>query len=135
MENALKLDGNIWPGTERWLKIQEVIASKLPVKGSQGVRPEGCDTVYVANMPYDIDEETLKSFFGECGEVVSVRLGKDPATGKLRGFGHVQFMDGEAADQAVALTTTQVMGRAIRVDYAPPRVARTEGGARGGGRY
>jgi nucleolin len=135
MDAALAQNNCIWPGTERWLHIQEADAKKMPVVGSGGYRPEGCDTVYVANMSYDIDEETLRETFGECGEIVSVRLAVDQATGKLRGFGHIQFADGDATDYAVSMTTSEVMGRAIRVDYAPPRVpgGKGKGGGRGGG--
>ena len=59
--------------------------------------------------------------------------------GSFKGFGHVQFYDGAATDEAVKLAGTDINGRGCRVDYAPPRqrpdgASPGRGGGRGGGR-
>jgi nucleolin len=63
---------------------------------------------------------------------VSVRFATDRETGEFRGFGHVEFEDVDAAKKAVAMSGTDVLGRAIRIDFAAPRAPPGEGG-RGGG--
>ena len=95
LDAALELDGQLWPGTERWLKIQEGFEKKS--NSSNGVKPEGCDTVFVGNLPWDVDEETMRSVFGEAGEISSVRFATNE-DGSFRGFGHVSFYDGNCTD-------------------------------------
>ena len=36
-------------------------------------RPEGCDTVYIGNLPDDVDEHTMREMFKCAGEISSVR--------------------------------------------------------------
>src|SRR6185295_17893528 len=80
-------------------------------------KPEGCDTVFVGNLPWSIDEDAMRSVFGSCGEIVNVRFATSQEDGSFKGFGHVQFADGASTDAAVALAGTEVQGRSIRVDY------------------
>jgi len=141
LDKALELDGQYWPGTERWLKIVE--STDKPDRKSfggnaatPGEKPEGCDTVFVGNLPWDVDEDTMRSVFSAAGEISSVRFATNAEDGSFRGFGHVSFYNADDVDKAIALAGTDINGRAIRVDYAPPR-ARKEGldaGGRGGGR-
>lgn len=135
LDAALAMDGSTWPGTERWLKITEGY-EKTPRKSFvPGEKPEGCDTVFVGNLPWDVEEEQLRELFSQCGEVNHIRFATSPEDGSFKGFGHVQFADGASTDAAVQLAGTEVNGRAIRVDYAPPRNRDSlGGGGRGGGR-
>lgn len=41
------------------------------------VSPES-DTLFVGNLPFDVDEDVVGAFFGETCEVKSIRLPKDP---------------------------------------------------------
>ena len=41
LEKALELDGQYWPGTERWLKIQEGTEKPERKSFGTGVKPEG----------------------------------------------------------------------------------------------
>ena len=40
---------------------------------SNGVRPEGCDTVFVGNLSWDVDEDSIREVFQSAGEISSVR--------------------------------------------------------------
>jgi nucleolin len=131
LDAALALDGQYWPGTERWLKITEGVEKVRP-SFQPGVKPEGCDTVFVGNLPWDVDEDIMRNTFGSCGEVINVRFAT-AEDGSFKGFGHVQFADGDSTEAAVGLAGTMVNGRPIRVDYAPPRQRAEGGGGRGGG--
>jgi nucleolin len=132
LEKALELDGQTWPGTERWLKIQEGFEKPERALFGTGVRPEGCNTVFVGNLPFDIEEDQLREVLGQAGEIERVRFAT-AEDGTFKGFAHVQFFDGSHTDGAVQLAGTDINGRAIRVDYAPPR-NRESFGAPGGGR-
>jgi hypothetical protein len=37
-----------------------------------GVRPEGCDTVFVGNLPFDVEEDQLKEVFADAGIYIYV---------------------------------------------------------------
>ena len=103
--------------------------------GAPGVKPDGCNTVFCGNLPWDVEEETLRELFAGCGEITRVRFATNPETGEFKGFGHVEFADGDSTDEAVKFSGADVNGRAIRVDYAPPRNRESfGGGGRGGGR-
>ena len=133
LDKAIELDGQFWPGTERWLKIQEGFEKPERKVFGTGVRPEGCDTVFVGNLPFDVEEDQLRELFGTAGSVERVRfaMGED---GSFKGFGHVQFADGASTVEAVKLAGTDINGRSIRVDYAPPRDRQSVGGGASGGR-
>jgi nucleolin len=133
LDAALAKDEAIWPGTERWLKITEAKSFDTGRAGPPTERPAGCDTVFVGNLPWDVEESQLMDLFSSCGEVMQVRFatGED---GSFRGFAHVRFGSEESTDSAVALYGTYVNDRAIRVDYAPPRNRDSLGGGKGGGR-
>ena len=100
-----------------------------------GVRPEGCDTVFVGNLSWEVDEEALREVFGAAGDISSVRFAT-AEDGSFRGFGHVSFYSPADTDKAVKLAGTDIKGRAVRVDYAPPRNRDSLGspGGRGPGR-
>ena len=131
LDKALELDGQYWPGTERWLKIQEGFEKSDRKSFGTGVRPEGCDTVFVGNLPFDVEEDQLREVFASAGTVDRVRFAM-AEDGSFKGFAHVQFTDGDATDAAVKLAGTDVNGRAIRVDYAPPRNREGAPGGSGG---
>ena len=133
LDSAIALDGQIWPGTERWLKIQEGFEKPERKVFGTGVRPEGCDTVFVGNLPFDVEEDQLREVFASVGNVDRIRFAT-AEDGSFKGFAHVQFSDGASTDEAVKMAGTDINGRSIRVDYAPPRDRQSAGGGASGGR-
>jgi RNA recognition motif-containing protein len=99
--------------------------------------------IYVSNLSFNVQDEDLKDFFTEYGEVTSAKVITDKFTGKSRGFGFVEMNDDEAAKKAIAeLDQATVEGRNIRVMEAKPKEekpTRTGGGggfrSNGGGGY
>lgn len=93
--------------------------------------------IYVSNLSFNVQDEDLKEFFAEYGEVTSAKIITDKFTNKSRGFGFVEMSDDEAAQKAIKeLDGAHVEGRAINVTVAKPREERTGGGGggnRGGG--
>jgi RNA recognition motif-containing protein len=93
--------------------------------------------IYVSNLSFNVQDEDLKDFFTEYGEVSSAKVITDKFTGKSRGFGFVEMSDDEAAKKAIAeLDQATVEGRNIRVMEAKPKEdkpARSGGGFRSNG--
>lgn len=88
-------------------------------------------TLFVANLPFTISEDTLWSYF-EGYSVKTIRLPTDRETGQPKGFGYVELEDIEDAKNAFeALSGTEIEGRRIRLDYSQPRDS-FGGGDRGG---
>ena len=93
--------------------------------------------LFVGNLSFDTLENDLKDLFAPHGPVTEVNLMKDRETGKARGFAFVTMETKEAADAAIAaLNGKDWKGRALTVNEARPREARSGGGgggSRGGG--
>lgn len=81
--------------------------------------------IYVSNLSFNVQDEDLREFFAEYGEVASAKVITDKFTNKSRGFGFVEMPDDEAAKKAIAeLDGGLVEGRAIKVTIAKPREER-----------
>lgn len=76
-----------------------------------------CLTVFVGNLSWNATEDDVRAAFSECGTITNVRVPTDRETGQPKGFAFVDFEDTAATDAAVALSGTEVAGRAIRVDF------------------
>jgi cold-inducible RNA-binding protein len=87
--------------------------------------------LYVGNLPYTATEEELTELFSRAGKVDSVRVMRDMATGRARGFAFVEMGSDEDAQKAIAeFHEQQMQGRALVVNEARPK---PEGGGFGGG--
>ena len=92
--------------------------------------------LYVGNISFKATEEDVRSLFSQTGEVVSVRLIKDAATGRLRGFGFVEMASDEDAQKAIAtLNGNNFMERSLVVNEAKPQETRERGHSRDRGGY
>eukprot|EP00742_Colponemidia_sp_Colp-10_P000213 GILJ01000241.1.p1 GENE.GILJ01000241.1~~GILJ01000241.1.p1 ORF type:complete len:254 (-),score=38.06 GILJ01000241.1:262-1023(-) len=81
------------------------------------IRPEGCTTVYVGNLPYTTTEEVLRELFQDCGSINSIRIAMGP-DGRPRGFAHVDFTSEEAVDKAMVKNSTDLSGRTLTINFA-----------------
>lgn len=93
--------------------------------------------IYVGNLSYSADEGSLREMFEKIGEVMSVKIITDPATGRSRGFGFVEMTSDEDAAKAIeTLNGQKLMERALVVSEARPQAEkrRPGGGGRGGQR-
>ncbi|HEU4469876.1 MAG TPA: RNA-binding protein [Flavisolibacter sp.] len=90
--------------------------------------------IYVSNLSFNVQDEDLREFFTEYGEVSSAKVITDKFTGKSRGFGFVEMPDTEAAQKAIAeLDNGTVEGRTIRVMEAKPKEEKPRNNGGGGG--
>ena len=87
--------------------------------------------IYVSNLSFNVQDEDLKSYFADYGEVSSAKVINDKETGRSRGFGFVEMPDDSAAQKAIAeLDGATVDGRAIKVNIAKPREERSNNNSR-----
>lgn len=89
--------------------------------------------LYVGNLPYSVTEDQLREMFSALGELSDVAVVTDRYTGQSKGFGFVEMVSDEAAQEAITRFDGQDMGgRAMVVNEARPREDRGGGGGRGG---
>jgi len=93
--------------------------------------------LYIGNLSYDTTEGTLRTLFAEYGEIESVNVITDRATGRPRGFAFVEMSTEQAAQAAISgLNGKSVDDREIKVDKANPQPPRDRrGGDRGRSRW
>ncbi|WVQ93581.1 hypothetical protein IAU59_000656 [Kwoniella sp. CBS 9459] len=77
-------------------------------------------TAYVGNLTFELDsEDAVREFFADL-DFVSVRILKDNATGKPKGFGYVEFPSKDSLKAALDRSGQSLQGRVIRVNVAEP---------------
>jgi RNA recognition motif-containing protein len=90
--------------------------------------------LYVGNFPYEVGETELQDLFAKAGTVESVKVMRDMATGRARGFAFVEMGSDEEAQKAISdLNEYQMGGRSLTVNEARPKPTSGGGGGFGGG--
>lgn len=85
--------------------------------------------LFVGNLSFKLNEDDLQQLFAQSGEVVSVAMPTDAATGRKRGFAFVEMGSPEEAESAIqALNGQEVQGRALAVSLSKPRENNRERG-------
>jgi cold-inducible RNA-binding protein len=88
--------------------------------------------LYVGGIPYNSQEDSLKEYFGQAGNVLSAVIIMDKMTGRSKGFGFVEMETKEDADKAIEMfNDKEFEGRKLTVNEArpmEPRPARSGNG-------
>jgi len=88
--------------------------------------------LFVAGLPYDVDDQELQQIFEEYGTVGSAKVILDKETRKSRGFGFVEMPDDAEAQKAIqGLHEASLEGKTLTVKVAEDR--KSSGGGGGGG--
>src|SRR6195952_5913230 len=92
--------------------------------------------IYVSNLSFNVQDEDLRDFFKDYGEVSSAKVIMDKMTNQSRGFGFVEMSDDAAAKKAISeLDGATVEGRTIKVMEAKPKEDRPARNSGGGGGF
>jgi RNA recognition motif-containing protein len=84
--------------------------------------------LYVGNFPYETSESDLQTLFESSGQVASINMIRDRATGRARGFAFVEMSDTEGARKAISeLDKHEYGGRSLTVNEAKPMQPRGDG--------
>jgi len=88
--------------------------------------------IFVAGLPYDLDDAELEEIFEKFGKVVSAKVAMDRETGKSKGFGFVEMPNEvEAKDAIESLNDISLGKKPLIVKQAEDK----PGGGGGGGGY
>lgn len=68
--------------------------------------------LFIGGISWDTDENRLRYYFGEYGEVVEAVIMRDRTTGRARGFGFIVFADPVVAER-VLLEKHMIDGRPV----------------------
>lgn len=93
--------------------------------------------IFCGSLPFSLTEAELRNLFEAHGEISSVKIITDRATGRSKGFGFVEMPEDDEANAAIeALNGSEVSGRKIVVNKAEERRENNRGGGnfRGGNR-
>jgi len=95
-------------------------------KGKDGGKDE--NTVFVRGLPFAATEESLNKDFGECGEIVTLRMPLNDE-GTCKGFCFIKYTAKEGMDKALAFNETDYGGRTI---YCSDAAIKPEGKGKDG---
>lgn len=82
-------------------------------------------SLYVGNLPFSSDDQSLKELFQSFGNIVSARVMSDRDTGRSRGFGFVEMDETDARSAMASLNGSSYEGRTLRVNEAEKRAPRS----------
>jgi cold-inducible RNA-binding protein len=89
--------------------------------------------LYVGNLSYSVNDDSLQQYFSEFGSIASVKVMMDRDSGRSKGFGFVEMSSDAEAQAAIAGMNGKVIdGRGMVVNEARPMEPRTGGGGGGG---
>ena len=85
--------------------------------------------LYVGNLPYSANQQTLQDTFSKCGTVQSVNVISDRDSGQSKGFAFVEMSSNAEAQKAIQeFNGSSLDGREIKVNEAKPQEKRSGGG-------
>lgn len=87
-----------------------------PCKGNNS----GITRLFLGNLPFTVDDTTLKEFLSP-GKVTHIKWITDKETGRFYGSAFIEMRNSKDAAQAVAKNNSDMMGRPIRINFAPAR--------------
>jgi RNA recognition motif-containing protein len=99
-------------------KNKEEKAVEHEKKKSGEVSSSGEFSAFIKNLSVTTTTEALKAAFAHCGNIASVRIPVNTATGKARGFGFVDFQDQKSLDKALKMKKMTLDGRQILIEHA-----------------
>lgn len=85
---------------------------------AMSVKPDNCMKLFIGNLSYEIDDDSLMKFFQKVdAEVKAVRWLHHQDSGDFKGCGFVEFWNTEACEKAATLNGKNLLGRPIRIDW------------------
>ncbi|MCK6597407.1 MAG: RNA-binding protein [Bdellovibrionaceae bacterium] len=88
--------------------------------------------LYVGNLPYSANDQSLMDAFSECGSVQTAKVIMDRDSGRSKGFAFVEMATDAEAESAInRFNGVDWDGRAMNVSVAKPQAPRNNG-SRGG---
>jgi len=90
--------------------------SKSPQNSSAN---DKIDTLFISNLSKRVEDDRLKEKFSKYGQILDLKIVRDPFTRDCRGFGFMKFSSAaEATEARAALDNTDFNGRMLKVEKA-----------------
>nr|CAG8442451.1 3171_t:CDS:2 [Entrophospora candida] len=97
----------------------QVVKRKINEEFSNSIKKpkieSDCKTVYVGELPLEVDDYTLQQEMKEAGYVVKARIMYDKFSKQSKGFAYVDFATPQEAQNALKLSGKKINGKAIVV--------------------
>lgn len=106
--------GDVWPPKNR---NNDSKTKNEPPRREKTPKPRGCKKLYMGNLSYNIDDETIVDFFKDCGTMIGLRWLTHKGSEEFRGCGFVEFEKAEDAENAMKLDGKELLGRNIWLDW------------------
>ncbi|KAI9197959.1 hypothetical protein LWI28_007429 [Acer negundo] len=91
-------------------------------KGAMGSKDFKTRKIFVGGIPSTINEEELKDFFMQYGEVQEHQIMRDHSTSRSRGFGFITFQTDQAVDDLLAKgNKVELAGAQVEIKKAEPK--------------
>lgn len=99
-------------------------------------RDYSSNSIFVGNLAFDTSADDIADIITDIlgpSRITSVRLARDPYTGRAKGYGHVDLKSGADCERAVDMMSGMtLLGRNIRVDFASNNASHKEVSSKGG---
>ncbi|XP_050305789.1 RNA-binding protein 34 [Anthonomus grandis grandis] len=89
-------------------------------------KPDESKAIFVGNMPFNVEDEELWNLFKPCGPISHIRVVRDGRTGMGKGFGYVNFQDGDGAQVALEMGTVKLRDRELRISACDNNMAKKQ---------
>jgi len=110
-QNATSLNGHVYK--EHHLRV-DIAHDK-----HDETKHDNHRSIFIGNLPFDVNDDDVWQIFEECGEIDNVRLIRDSATSVGKGFGYVLFKDEASVALALRMNGIAKVGnREIRIKTA-----------------
>ncbi|CAK1579272.1 unnamed protein product [Parnassius mnemosyne] len=83
--------------------------------------PEHLRKLFIGGLDYHTNDNALKEFYEQWGEIVDVVVMKDPQTKRSRGFGFITYSRAHMVDDAQNNRPHKIDGRVVEPKRAVPR--------------
>ncbi|KAJ1397819.1 hypothetical protein B484DRAFT_339790, partial [Ochromonadaceae sp. CCMP2298] len=75
--------------------------------------------IFIGGLSYSTDEEKLKKYFRQYGNVQDAVVMKDPVSKRSRGFGFITYVDVPSVDNALAHEPHTIDSRKVSINPTP----------------
>ncbi|CAJ0958759.1 unnamed protein product, partial [Mesorhabditis belari] len=101
--------------------VKEEFKNAGRIAHADGMEPEQSRKVFIGGLAGSTDEESLRNFYGQWGEIVDCVVMRDPQTKRSRGFGFVSYATMAEVDVAMGNRPHDIDGKRVDPKRAIPR--------------
>lgn len=120
----VQLSSAFFPGINRFAQRPHFTLKSSPEGGGEVLAGDARlsqHQVYMANIPFELEEEELGTILNDKldQDIIRLKIARDKRTGRSRGFCYIHFNDKESAEAAaISLGDLEIAGRGVRVEVS-----------------